>query len=285
VPDFPIVDTHVHLWDPTRFRMPWLDHETVLNRPFGLADYREQTVGIAVESIVYLQVDVAPAYALLEARRAVELANEDPRIGCIVAFAPVEDGEQMRSYLDAVTAIDPRIKGMRRLFQYEQAPDFLLQPRLVRGVQVLGEYGLSFDLCIAARQLPAAIELARRCPDTQFILDHFAKPNARDRVLHPWSEEIEELASLPNVVAKVSGIVTDADRERWQPADLEPFFQQLVAAFGEDRLVFGSDWPVMLRATSYKRWAETVDGFTAAWPVEARRKLWRDNARRVYRLA
>jgi len=284
MPDISIVDTHVHLWDPTRFRMPWLDTETVLNRPFGLAEYREQTQGVDVEAIVYLQVEVAPVYALLEAQQAARFAREDPRIQAIVPWAPIEYGDQMRTYLDAVVAVDPKIKGVRRLLQYEQDPGFLVQPGFVRGLQILPEYELSFDLCIAHRQLPQAIELARLCPDTQLMLDHFAKPNVKDGMFHPWAEQIKELADQPNVVAKVSGIVTDADRQHWKTADLVPYFERLAEVFGEDRLAFGSDWPVVLRASSYRRWVDTVDEMTRGFSAEARRKLWRDNARRFYRL-
>jgi len=284
MPDLPIVDTHVHLWDPTTYRMPWLDNEPVLNRPYGLADYREQTAGLAVEAIVYLQVEVAPVYGLLEAQRAAALAREDPRIQAIVAWAPIEYGDLMRAYLDAVVAVDPRVKGVRRLLQYEPDPAFLLQPDFVRGLQILPEYGLSFDLCLAHRQLGNAIELARRCPDTPIILDHLAKPNIREQVRHPWWEEIAELAALPNVVAKISGAVTDADRERWTIDDLAPYVGRVLEVFGEDRVLFGSDWPVMLRGTSYRRWVDTVDALTQHFSPEAKRKLWADNARRVYRL-
>jgi L-fuconolactonase len=284
MPEFRIVDSHVHLWDPTRFRMPWLDREPRLNRPFGLADYREQTEGIAVDAIVYLQVEVAPAYALLEARRAAELASEDPRIQAIVAWAPVEYGEQVRAFLEAVVTVDPRIKGVRRLLQYEPDPEFLLQPGFVRGLQMLPEYGLSFDLCIAHRQLRNAIELVRRCPETSFILDHLARPDIKDRALHPWWDEIRELARLPNVVAKVSGAVSMADHQRWQIDDLAPYVGRVLEVFGEDRLLFGSDWPVVLRASSYRRWCETVEALTEHVPPTAKRKLWVDNARRSYRL-
>jgi L-fuconolactonase len=265
--------------------MPWLDSEPVLNRPFGLADYREQTDGIPVETIVYLQVDVAPVYALLEARRAAELAREDPRIGAIVAWAPIEYGDRMRAYLDELLTIDPRVKGVRRLLQYETQADFLLQPDFIQGLRTLSEYGLSFDLCIGSRQLKSAVELVRRCPDTPVILDHLAKPNIKDKVIQPWWDDIAELAKLPNVVAKISGAVTDADREHWTLDDLAPYVNRVLEVFGEDRVVFGSDWPVMLRATTYPRWVDVVSTLTQDWSAVAKRKLWADNARRFYRLA
>jgi L-fuconolactonase len=284
MPDLPIVDAHVHLWDPIRFRMPWLDNEPVLNRPFGLEDYREQTQGLQIDAMVYLQVEVAPVYGLLEAEHAVRLARQEPRLQAIVGWAPIEYGDQMRTYLDALVAIDPLIRGVRRLLQYEPDPAFLLQPRFVRGIEVLAEYGLSFDLCISHRQLASAIELVRRTPNTRFMLDHLAKPNIKDRVMQPWREEIAALAELPNVTAKISGAVSDADRERWTTADLAPYVEWVLEVFGEDRVAFASDWPVVLRASSYRRWVDTLDEITAGLSAEAKRKLWADNARRFYRL-
>jgi L-fuconolactonase len=284
MPNLPIVDAHVHLWDPRRFRMPWLDNEPVLNLPFGLEEYREQTAGLQIDAIVYLQVEVAPAYGLLEAQHAVGLARVDPRIQAIVGWAPIEYGDQMRTYLDALVAIDPLIRGVRRLLQYEPDPAFLLQPRFVRGIEILGEYGLSFDLCIGHRQLASAIELVRRSPGTQFMLDHLAKPNIKDRVMQPWREEIAALAEFPNVTAKISGAVSDADRERWVPADLAPYVDWVIGVFGEDRVAFGSDWPVVLRAATYRAWVDALDEITAGFSVDAKRKLWAGNARRFYRL-
>src|SRR5256885_4999324 len=113
MPDFPIVDAHLHLWDPRHFRMSWLDESELLNRPYGPAEFRERTADIAVDAMVYLQVDVEPPYALLEAQWVAGLAQEDPRIAGIVAWAPLEDGEQARSFLAALAAMDPRIKGVR----------------------------------------------------------------------------------------------------------------------------------------------------------------------------
>jgi len=286
MPDFPIVDAHVHLWDPGRFRMPWLDGNALLGQPFDLPAYDEHTAGagVAVASMVYLEVDVAPAYALLEARWAVERARRDPRLQGVVAWAPIEDGERARSVLDVLAALDPCVKGVRRILQGESDPAFGLRPDVLRGLRLLPEYGFSFDICIRHYQLPATVEMVRRCPETRFILDHLGKPDVKGRELDPWRAELRALAALPNVTCKVSGLVTEGDHGRWTADDLAPYVAHALDVFGEDRVVFGGDWPVALAASSYRRWVETLDTFTVSLSAEARRKLWAENARRFYRL-
>jgi L-fuconolactonase len=284
MPDFPIVDAHLHLWDPNHLRLPWIDGDATLGRRFGPAEYAEHTQGIAIEAMVYVEVDVEPHYALLEPRWVAERAHEDPRIKAIVAHAPVEHGERARAYLDALVATTPLVKGVRRLIQGEKEPDFCLRPDFVRGVQVLAEYGLSFDICIFHPQLAAATELVRRCPQVSFILDHLGKPNIKEHVRDPWRAQLRELAALPNVICKVSGAVTEADRERWTAEDLRPYVEHALESFGEDRVAFGGDWPVTLLASSYTRWVETLDELTAGLSDRAKRKLWAENAKGFYRL-
>ncbi|HZQ98475.1 MAG TPA: amidohydrolase family protein [Chloroflexota bacterium] len=283
MPQITIVDSHVHLWDPSRFRMSWLDGSPDIDRPMGLADYRSHTAGVDVGGMVYLQVEVEPAYGLMEARWAVERANEEPRLGAIVAWAPLEFGEQARAYLDELVAIDRRIKGVRRLIQGESL-DFALQPRFVRGVQLLADYGLTFDICLKHPQLAGAVELVRRCPNVQFILDHIGKPDIAAGLLDPWRAQIRELASLPNVICKVSGMVTEADHARWTTDDLRPYVEHVLESFGEDRVAFGGDWPVVLLASPWRRWVDTLDALTSGLSDDAKRKLWAANARRFYRM-
>ncbi len=283
MPQLTIVDSHVHLWDPSRFRMSWLDGSPDIDRPMGLADYRSHTAGVDVGGMVYLQVEVEPAYGLMEARWAVERANEEPRLGAIVAWAPLEFGEQARAYLDELVAIDRRIKGVRRLIQGESL-DFALQPRFVRGVQLLADYGLTFDICLKHPQLAGAVELVRRCPNVQFILDHIGKPDIAAGLLDPWRAQIRELASLPNVICKVSGMVTEADHARWTTDDLRPYVEHVLESFGEDRVAFGGDWPVVLLASPWRRWVDTLDALTSGLSDDAKRKLWAANARRFYRM-
>lgn len=283
MPDYPIVDAHLHLWDPTHFRMSWLDRNEVLNKPYGLKEYRDHTSGLPIEAMVYLQVEVEPPYALLEAEWVVERAEEDPRIQAIIPWAPLEYGEQARAFLEALVVTSPLVKGVRRLIQSESV-DFPLDPRFVRGVQILPEYDLSFDLCIYHPQLANTITLVEQCPDTSFILDHIGKPNIKDHVLDPWRAEIRQLASFPNVLCKVSGMVTEADHHRWTPEDLRPYLDHVLDVFGEDRVAFGGDWPVAYQASPYRLWVDTLDQLTADRSPGAKRKLWAENARRFYRL-
>lgn len=283
MPEYPIVDAHLHLWDPARFRMSWLDGNELLDRPYGLAEYRQHTEGLPIEAMVYLQVEVEPAYALLEAEWVVERAREEPRIQALVSWAPLEDGEPARTFLEALVRISPLVKGVRRLIQSESI-DFCIQPGFVRGVQLLADYELSFDLCIYHPQLANTIRLVEQCPQVSFILDHIGKPAIKERLLDPWREEITRLASFPNVLCKVSGMVTEADHQRWTAEDLRPYLDHVLAAFGEDRVVFGGDWPVAYQAAPYRRWVETLAELTADLSPAAKRKLWAENARRFYRL-
>lgn len=286
IPNFPIVDTHVHLWDPQQFRMPWLDENPTLRKPFGLADYKAHTndVGVNIGAFVYVEVAVAPAYGLLEARWVADRAKEDPRLQGIVAGAPLEDGDWARGYLEALIAIDPqRIKGIRRFALDESTAQ--LADNFVRGVQLLGEYDLSFDLNVGHEDLPLAIQLAERCPNTQIMLNHIGGPDIQGKLRESWWSDIATLAQLPHVACKVSGAVTFADREHWVVADLAPYIERVIEVFGEDRIAYASDWPVMLLGSPYLRWVQALSEITAGLSSAAQRKLWAENARRLYRLA
>lgn len=284
MPDGPIIDSHVHLWDPTAFRMPWLDGNKRLNKPYDLADYWEQTAGLPVEAFVYLQVEVTPAYALLEAHWAAQHAAEDNRLKAVVAWAPLEDGAPCRTYLDALVQVSPLIKGVRRVVEGEADPGFSSRPGFITATRMLPEFGLSCDICIYHPQLPSAIALVRACPETRFVLDHIAKPDIKGHLVEPWRQQMAALAALPNVCCKISGTVTEADHDRWTPDDLAPYVAHVLDVFGEDRVLYGGDWPVVLDASSYRRWADTLDTLTAHLSAEAKRKLWAENTRQFYRV-
>ena len=284
MPSRSIVDSHVHIWDTDRFPIPWLEAIPALNKRIWIDDYFAATGDLHVEGFVYMQVEVAPPYALIEAQTIASLAEVDRRVLAIVPWAPLEEGEKARIFLDQLVSISPKITSIRRIVQGESDPEFCLQPGFIRGNQILPEYGLTSEICCYSNQLAANVELVRQCPGTEFILNHIAKPNIRGNEFEPWATQMNELANLGNVVCKISGATTEADVQNWTLEDIRPYVEHALAAFGEDKVLFGSDWPVVTQAASNTRWVETVDEITRNFSEEQKNKLRKQNAVRFYRL-
>jgi L-fuconolactonase len=237
-----------------------------------------------IESIVFVQCDTHPDDGLKETAWVTDLATRvEPRIQGIVAWAPLEEGEQVAPFVEKL-AENPLVKGIRRLIQSESI-DFCVQPDFVSGVKTLSRYGLSFDICIFHPQLANAIRLVEQCPHVQFILDHIGKPDIKNQRFDPWKQEIQALAAFPNVHCKISGLVTEADFEAWAPTDLQPYIEHVIACFGFNRVIYGSDWPVSTQASDYPRWVDTLTEAVSGCTSEELCNLFRDNAIRFYRLA
>jgi L-fuconolactonase len=280
---FPITDTHVHFWDPAHLRYAWLDGIPLLNTPYLPAGYIEAGAPHTIAKIVFVQAACAPEQALDEAKWVTELAETEPRIAAIVADGPLEQGERARPFLEALAAY-PLARGIRRMLQGERDPEFCLQPDFVRGVQLLEQFAMSFDLGMRRDQLPAVAKLVDQCPNVMFIVNHGAAPNIRGREVEPWKHEIAELAKRPNVYCKLSGLATGADHAAWTLDDLRPYAEHVIEVFGFHRVAFGSDWPVMLQATPLARWIETVAALTEACTEDERRRLFVRTGAEFYRL-
>lgn len=278
-----IVDTHQHLWDKDLFHYAWLAPLPLLDRSFRLSDYSEATRGLEIAKTVFVECDVDEAQVLDEALHVLRLANDPGNCiaGVVASGRPEKDG--FKAYLDKVSA-HPQLKGIRRIFHTH--PDELGQGKLfVENVARLATYGLSFDLCLLARQLPVALNLATRCPGVAFVLDHCGVPDVKGHALDPWRAHISELSRLPNVSCKISGLVAYANPANWQSGDLRPFVDHVIASFGWDRVMFGSDWPVCNLTANYQRWVATLLSLTDAAGEANQRKLFHDNAIRIYRLS
>lgn len=282
IPDYPITDTHVHFWDPANLRYPWLEKSQLLNKPYLPENYTAATPPVEVGRIVFEQAACLTGQAADEVAWVTQLAQEDARIQGIVADAPLEKGGEVAPLLEAF-ASNPLVKGVRRFLRYGIA-DGQLTPDYNRGVELLGKNGLSCDLGVGTGQIPVATGLAKRFPDMQFMLCHIGVPDIKNRKLDPWRAELRELAALPNVICKLSGMATVADPENWSRDDLKPFFDHVFVCFGFERTAFASDWPVMLRATTYPRWVETVMWATEGCSDAERRMLFNGTAAKYYRL-
>lgn len=279
----PIVDSHVHLWDPARIHYPWLAGLPALNQAFLPADFSAATATTGVEKMIFVESGCDSALGSAEAKWISGLAKQEPRLKGIVAHAPLEKGRGVRAELDALAAV-PLVKGVRRLLQGEADVNFCRRTNFLTGVELLEEFGFSFDLCIRHEQLPGATELVRQFPRVTFILDHLGKPDVRGRHTGPWSKHLQALAAQPNIVCKISGLATEADHVRWQPDDLKFYLERALELFGEDRILFGGDWPVATLATSYERWVQTVRNAFSSTGEAGLVMLFKTNAERIYRV-
>ncbi len=278
--NIPIIDTHVHLWHPKQLRYPWLKQVPELNKPYLLNDYAAAYENLDIESIVFVQCDTHPDDGLKETEWVTSLSTAEPRIKGIVAWAPLEEGNQVEPFIEKL-AENTLVKGIRRLIQGESV-DFCIQSNFVDGVNTLAIYGLSFDICIFHPQLANAIRLVERCPNVQFILDHIGKPDIKNQLFEPWKQEIRTLAEHSNVYCKISGLVTEADHESWTPSDLKPYIDHVIDCFGFDRVVYGSDWPVSTLASEYQRWVNTLHEAVEGCSPDELSKLFHDNAIEFY---
>jgi len=282
----PIVDTHQHLWDLTKFPLSWVKSSVKLNRSFLSKDYLEATRGLNVVKAVYMEVAVDPSRQLDEARWVVDLCRrkDNPTVAGVIAGQPGSDG--FRAYISEF-AKTPFIKGIRARSKTSNASGGQeIDKAFLRDVRLLGELGMSFDICVPPKLLAQAARVVDLCGDTRFIVDHCgnADPKSSSRALEPWRRDMATLAKCERVVCKISGIVSRVP-EVWTPDTLAPIVNHCLEVFGPDRVMFAGDWPVCLRGASYRQWVEALKQIVADRPELQQRKLFHDNAVKFYGLA
>ncbi len=280
MPEFPITDTHVHLAGKDDLDYAWLHGNETLSGTYELANYDIACGDVDVGSIVFMECGGEPYTN--EVEWVMRLAGQDPRVKGILARVPIEEGEAIVPTLEAWAA-NPLVKGVRRLIESEDV-EFCLQQSFIDGVNLLPQFGLSFDICINHRHLANVLKFVAQCPEVQFILDHIGKPGIRDGLFEPWKSEVRQLTQFPNVTCKVSGVVTEAHHDSWTRDDVRPYVEHVIECFGFDRVTYGSDWFVQTLATTYPRWVETLDWIVADCSDDERRKLYDINAKKIYRL-
>ena len=284
MPDFPIVDAHVHLVDPKRLAYAWTKHAPVLNRTVLPADLFKAAAPVRIEKFVFVEVDVDFPLHVAEAEWVDGLAKAEPRLPGMVAALPLEQGKAVEPELEKIAQLKTT-RGIRRLIQNQADPEFCIQPKFIEGLKLLPRYDLVFDICIFHHHLPNAIKMVRQCPEVRFVLDHIAKPGIKAGISDPWRQHMKELAALPNVTCKISGVSTEADHQNWTREQLKPYIAHSIDTFGFERCMYGGDWHVLELAGTYPQWVAVVDWVIEGASVEEKRKLYRDTAIRTYRLA
>jgi L-fuconolactonase len=283
-----LVDAHHHVWDLAHRPQAWLDDPACapIRRTFTVDDLR----AAATRSIAGRRLTTSVVVQCIASREETEellaMADREPLVGAVVGWADLTDP-------GAGDAIDrlragpggALLRSLRHLVQGETDPGWLQQPAVERALAALAERGLGYDVLIRAGQLPQAIRLAERLPGLRLVVDHAAKPPIAAGDLAGWRRDLAELAAHPQVCCKVSGLITEADHEAWTIADLRPVWDLLLAAFGPDRLMFGSDWPVCLLAGGWNDWAAAVEELLRELTPGAQHAVLAGTATTFYQLA
>jgi len=273
------IDSHQHFWRYNTAEFGWInDSMAPLRRDFLPEDLGPELGGAGFRGSIAVQA----RQSLEETRWLLELAGASPLILGVVGWVDVCSPDvrlQLRTF-----AGNPKLVGIRHVVQSEPDERFLLLPEFLRGISVLEEFDLTYDILIYPRHLPVASEFVRRFPRQRFVLDHLAKPLIKSASIHPWEAGIRELAKFPNVFCKLSGMVTEADWQNWMPEDLKPYLDIALDRFGPERLMIGSDWPVCTVAASYKQTMSVVLDYLYKYPVNVQDAVLGGNAQRFWKL-
>lgn len=284
----PIVDTHQHLWDLSKFTLAWHKEAPKLAKSHVMSDYFAATKGLNVVKTVYMEVDVDPSQQVAEAEYVLDLCRRDdnPMVGAVISGRPA-DHEAFKNYISKYKDT-PFIKGVRQVLHGAATPaGFCLQPSFVKSVQLLGDLGKSFDLCMRSGELLDGDKLVGQCPKTRFIVDHCGNMSVQDldeKHRAAWMSGMKALAQRSNVICKISGIIASAKPDSWKPEDLQPNIRFTLETFGIDRCIFASDWPVCTLTASLGQWVDALKWIVRDLPVADQKKLFHDNAVKFYGL-
>ena len=280
--DFQIVDSHAHFWNINKTEHKWLDDNSPMNKSFLPEDYLKESSEINVEKIIFIETACIETHQEAEVVWVTELASKYPKIQAIVAGLPMEKGEAIAPMMEKLYT-NKLVKGIRRLIKLESI-DFCIKPDFIRAVQLLPEYDFTFDICTNKEQNGNAIKMVEKCPKVKFVIDHIGTPDIRNGILEPWKSEMKCFSEFDNVYCKASSLATEADPTKWNLNDLKPYVEHIIDCFGYDRVMFGGDWPVSLCAASLKESVEILDLFLQGCGNHIKRKIFRENAIKFYRL-
>lgn len=275
------VDAHHHVWDLAVRSQPWTADLPVLQRSFGIDELRPELASHRIDATVVVQTVLDPD----ETPELLALAATDPVVAGVVGWVELT-GPDVAERITRLRALPggASLAGIRHQVQAEPDPRWLCRTDVRRSLAAVADAGLAYDLVVLPHQLPAVIDTAAELPQLRFILDHAGKPPIAARVIEPWRDDIHKLAALPNVAAKLSGLVTEADHQSWTVEDLSPYAEALITAFGARRILFGSDWPVCLLAASYSEVVTAAERLTSGLSSSERSGIFGGNAEHWYRL-
>jgi L-fuconolactonase len=275
-----MIDSHHHLWKYSAAEYPWITPQMrVIRRDFLPPQLEVLMHHFGIEGTVAVQA----RQTVEETSWLLSLSERHPLIRGVVGWVPLTEGARVKPHLERFAA-NRHLRGVRHVIHDEPDPRYILRDDFNQGVAALREFELRYDILIFERHLPAAIEFVDRHPNQIFIVDHVAKPRIKERIISPWDRHMRELAKRENVFCKLSGMVTEADLEHWTPRDLKPYIDVVLSAFSPRRIMYGSDWPVLLRASDYARWFDTATSAIGHLSEAERARIMGGTAAEAYAL-
>ena len=274
------IDSHQHYWHFNTADYGWMgENMSVIKRDFLPTDLLPELKSIDFDGSVAVQA----RQLLEETNWLLQLADEHPHIKGVVGWLDLQS-EQAEEQI-AAFAKHPKAVGVRHVIHDEEDLDFMLRPAFIRGVQLLEKYDLAYDILIFPTHLANTIEFVKQFSDKQiFVIDHIAKPLIKDGIVSPWKEDIAALAKFPNVYCKLSGMVTEADWNTWKPENIRPYLDVIMEAFGTERILIGSDWPVCLVAGKYSEVMQVVTDYISTFTEKEQDLMLGGNAAKAYKL-
>jgi len=289
MPDFPIIDTHLHVWDLKRLKYSLFENHPLFGKSYHVEDYQNDCGDVEIEAMVFLECycgfDGAGDQYIKEIEFVEDEAKRDPRIQAIVPMAPLEQGRAVEPMLAEMAERFPKVKGIRRIMEFDADPRGLtLSDGFIEGVNLLHKFGMHFEINVNHTQMDIIREFVRQIPDVPMILDHCGKPGIEEGAFAQYQEDLTDLAKHPNLLIKLSDLPVEAQHESWVEADLRPYIDATIDHFGVDRTIFANDWPICLQATNIPQWVEVLDRALDSLSETELRKIYRDNANDFYRL-
>ena len=291
MPSFPIIDTHLHIWDQKQLRYSAFEGHPLFGHPYHIEDYRRDCGALDIEAMVFLECYAdfweGGGQYIDEIKFVEREAQRDPRIQAIVPMAPLEWGVKVEPMLRQMQADHPTVKGIRRIVEFDSDPRALtLSDDFIAGVNLLGKFGWHFEINVNYSQMDIVHEFVKRVPDVPLILDHCGKPGIRQGAIAQFRADMKALAPRRNLWIKLSDLPAAADVEAWTEADLRPYIETTLQEFGVGRTIFAGDYPILLQATTMTQWVETLDRAFADLGLSEpeTRAIYRDNAVAFYRL-
>jgi L-fuconolactonase len=290
MPGFPIIDTHLHVWDQKQLRYTAFEGNPLFSRPYHVEDYQRDCGKLDIEAMVFLECYAdfweGGGQYIDEIKFVEREAERDPRIKGIVPMAPLEWGAKVEPMLRQMQQ-HPTVKGIRRIVEFDRDPRKLtLSDNFVEGVNLLSKFDWHFEINVNHKQMDIVREFVMRVPEVPLILDHCGKPGIKEGAIEQFRDDVKFLAKRKNLWIKLSDLPVEADHEHWTPADIRPFIQATLETFGPGRTIYAGDYPILLQATNMTQWVELLDSAFADLGLSDTeiRAIYRDNANTFYRL-